>query len=323
MQQGDEESPAEMIRLLYSIIKGALSMILSPPGLILAVFLAMIFPANPFHAPGAPPRPIHRHSRLMLLPSEVPPVPVDPPAIVQPADITRASEGAEGPGGNVALSPRSWQPLNFRTTALERWLRELLDLSDADLDMGQVTLRETLDDLRKADIIPDVIPEFEPDRWVRVRFDLNTGFVGRQLSVPVEFGNEISMTDAERSPGLLLDKPPPEGSSYVLLLTDPDAPSRENPKYREFLHWAVSNIRGVSLGQGTIIETPYVPPRTPPKTGPHRYVFVLYEKKDDSPPLLPLPRSRNRINFKAHEWASSQGLELRGANFFIGKNQFQ
>jgi hypothetical protein len=29
---------------------------------------------------------------------------------------------------------------------------------------------------------------------------------------------------------------------YTLLMVDPDAPSRENPKYAQWLHWMVTNI---------------------------------------------------------------------------------
>lgn len=37
---------------------------------------------------------------------------------------------------------------------------------------------------------------------------------------------------------------------YTLLMVDPDAPSRSNPKNREFRHWLVTNIRGNDVQKG-------------------------------------------------------------------------
>jgi large subunit ribosomal protein L35 len=34
------------------------------------------------------------------------------------------------------------------------------------------------------------------------------------------------------------------GNLYTLLMVDPDAPSRENPVKRSWLHWMVVNIPG-------------------------------------------------------------------------------
>jgi hypothetical protein len=33
-------------------------------------------------------------------------------------------------------------------------------------------------------------------------------------------------------------------SFYTLVMSDPDAPSRSNPKMREWRHWVVGNIHG-------------------------------------------------------------------------------
>lgn len=40
------------------------------------------------------------------------------------------------------------------------------------------------------------------------------------------------------------------GAFYTLMMVDPDAPSRHNPKNREWLHWLVVNIPGGKVKMG-------------------------------------------------------------------------
>jgi len=42
-------------------------------------------------------------------------------------------------------------------------------------------------------------------------------------------------------------------SLYTLSLTDPDAPSRADPKFREWWHWLVVNIPGSDISKGEAI----------------------------------------------------------------------
>ncbi|XP_043537142.1 phosphatidylethanolamine-binding protein 4 isoform X2 [Chiloscyllium plagiosum] len=71
---------------------------------------------------------------------------------------------------------------------------------------------------------------------------------------------------------------------YILIMVDPDAPSKENPKYRFWRHLLVTNILGKDLQtgfiQGTVLSE-YRPPTPPSGTGYHRYQFFLYEQPDD------------------------------------------
>ena len=54
----------------------------------------------------------------------------------------------------------------------------------------------------------------------------------------VKLGNELKPTDVCSIP-VEISWPVEEGSFYTLILTDPDAPSRLNPIYREWHHWLV------------------------------------------------------------------------------------
>ncbi len=53
---------------------------------------------------------------------------------------------------------------------------------------------------------------------------------------------------------------------HLLLLLDPDAPSRKDPKFREWHHWLVVNIPGTEIGKGEVLAE-YVGSGPPPDTG--------------------------------------------------------
>jgi hypothetical protein len=64
---------------------------------------------------------------------------------------------------------------------------------------------------------------------------------------------------------------------YTLIMTDPDAPSRAEPKLREWHHWLVVNIPGNKVSEGEV-KSGYVGSGPPPGTGLHRYVFLVYKQ---------------------------------------------
>lgn len=68
-----------------------------------------------------------------------------------------------------------------------------------------------------------------------------------------------------------------ENELYTLLMVDPDAPSRADPKFRSYKHWAVINIPGADVARGDQI-TEYIGSGPPNKTGLHRYVFLMYKQ---------------------------------------------
>ncbi|XP_053180560.1 phosphatidylethanolamine-binding protein 4 [Scomber japonicus] len=76
---------------------------------------------------------------------------------------------------------------------------------------------------------------------------------------------------------------------YVLVMVDPDAPSRTKPTSAYWRHWLVVNIQGSTLKkghmQGTTL-TDYHPPTPPQKSGFHRYQFMLFKQPPDTPVSL-------------------------------------
>lgn len=120
---------------------------------------------------------------------------------------------------------------------------------------------------------------------------------------------------------------------YTLALTDPDAPSRDNPEWSQICHWIATGIpltisddearsSAASAGSKAIEEImPYKPPGPPPKTGKHRYVFVaLVPKNGTSAPLhLSKPGDRQHWGYKKERqglrlWAEENGLEVIGVS---------
>ncbi|XP_035201075.1 phosphatidylethanolamine-binding protein 4 isoform X3 [Oxyura jamaicensis] len=72
-----------------------------------------------------------------------------------------------------------------------------------------------------------------------------------------------------------------KSKKYVLVLVDPDAPSRADPRNRFWRHWLLADVRGTDLRTGDLkgrVLTDYVRPTPPPRSGYHRYQLRLYEQ---------------------------------------------
>lgn len=91
----------------------------------------------------------------------------------------------------------------------------------------------------------------------------------------VKEGNELTPTQVKDQP--IVDWSGEASSYYTLLMVDPDAPSRAEPKFRAFLHWQLVNIKGNDISTGTVIS-PYLGSGPPQGTGLHRYVFLVYKQ---------------------------------------------
>lgn len=66
---------------------------------------------------------------------------------------------------------------------------------------------------------------------------------------------------------------------YTLVMVDKDAPSRENPKFGFWRHWIRVNVEGNKVADTGFEVSPYIGPGPPPKTGLHRYVFLVYQQE--------------------------------------------
>lgn len=66
-------------------------------------------------------------------------------------------------------------------------------------------------------------------------------------------------------------------SLFIIETLDPDAPSRQAPASREFVHWLVVNIPGDQVAKGDTLAE-YVGSGPPKGSGLHRYVFLVYKQ---------------------------------------------
>ena len=206
-------------------------------------------------------------------------------------------------------------------------------------DAGSSRLPTIRDILIDNKIIGDVLDDFNPDYYLDITYP--------ERHETVRMGNDIPVSSVSDRPVFIFRaltplKPPMSiaqdtNSIFTLILTDPDAKSRDNPKWSEMCHWIVTNLTDPSwepppplffdaltqlhgLKYGEVEK--YLPPGPPPKTGPHRYVFVLL--KGDSYQIT-APKDRKHWGYgKARhgvrDWAAENDLTVIGANFFYAQN---
>ncbi|KAH8311064.1 hypothetical protein KR044_004055 [Drosophila immigrans] len=161
--------------------------------------------------------------------------------------------------------------------------------------------------LRHLDIIPDVI-ETGPQEFLNVTYNGN---------IPADRGVELQPMQVRDVPSVKWIAS--QDSYYTLLMVDPDVPSRQVPKFKEYLHWLIVNIPGNQLQMGDV-RAAYVGAMPLKDTGLHRYVLLLYKQPDFSKfdeAKLPQQNDEGRIMFSTKEFAAKYklGIPLAG-NFF-------
>ena len=155
-------------------------------------------------------------------------------------------------------------------------------------------------------VVPDVL-DTPPGAIANVQFP----------GAAAEQGNVLTPTLVKNAPTVTWTDEP--NTLYTVVMTDPDAPSREEPTYREWLHWVVVNVPGsgrVAEGQS---HFGYVGAGPPPDTGLHRYVVLVYKQGDRiEPSETPRPSTQqsDRPKSNVRAFASKYGLKLVAGNFF-------
>lgn len=193
----------------------------------------------------------------------------------------------------------------------------------------QLTTTDTIrDTLISSSVIDDVLDDFTPSYSVHVSY--------ATAHENVQLGNDIPVSAVQSRPifefhALSPDDHADKDRVFTLILTDPDAKSRESPNISEMCHWIMTNLTAPApqplntfkTKEGELVE--YLPPSPPPKTGKHRYVFVLLEGKTKH---LAAPKARphwgyGKIRHGVRDWAEEHDLEVVGANFFYAANEKQ
>lgn len=173
-----------------------------------------------------------------------------------------------------------------------------------------------------------VVDDFTPSTMLSIAYLSN-----KEISL----GSTLRPGDAQEQPILQITPESEDDSkTYTVVLTDPDAPSRGDPKWSEFCHWIITDVKLPSLEAITTSATAesmsidlsksrevikYMGPAPPEKTGKHRYVFLLY-RNPGSGGKLEGPSERKRWGNDesrkgVRQWADKYGLELVGM-FLVG-----
>ncbi|KAH8347166.1 hypothetical protein KR059_005954, partial [Drosophila kikkawai] len=133
----------------------------------------------------------------------------------------------------------------------------------------------------------------------------------------VDMGRELAPKQVKDQPKVEWDAEP--DALYTLILTDPDAPSRKQPKYREWHHWLVVNIPGNQIENGLVL-TAYVGAGPPQGTGLHRYVFLVFKQPHMltcNEPRIPKTTGEKRPNFSTAKFITKYKLgDPIAGNFF-------
>ncbi|QDS72956.1 hypothetical protein FKW77_008524 [Venturia effusa] len=193
---------------------------------------------------------------------------------------------------------------------------------------NHLKVRQKILRLLDAEIIPTVIDDFVPALTLIVSWPNKTA----------KLGNTIKPDQLQDAPTVKLHgthRIEWSGVQYTIALTDPDAPSRDNPKWSEMCHWIATNIPVTSLAvntEGSVSMNmkeimPYKPLGPPPKTGKHRYVFLAFARTTKEPKLSkPKDRQHWGTGKKKHgvrDWAAENGLTPVAANFIYSQNEEQ
>lgn len=141
---------------------------------------------------------------------------------------------------------------------------------------------------------------------------------------PSELQKEPKIEFLDSAPGSPLNIVAEKHPQLTLALTDPDAPSRENPEWSQICHWIVTDVpltastEPASKKKHLKTIMPYKPPGPPPKTGKHRYVFVALAPKNGTTKRLDLVKPGDRQHWGydgvkgVREWAEEMGLGVVG-----------
>lgn len=189
------------------------------------------------------------------------------------------------------------------------------------------TTKAAIGALTKHNIIPDVItPNFVKPLGVL------TAEYSREN--PVVMGNSLAVKETQTRPTVhfAAHKAALTVSDLLtLVVTDPDAPSRNDKKWSEFCHYVESDIK-VPTPEGGILENgqvlkPYVGPAPPVGTGSHRYAFLLFKQPVGvtASELTPIS-DRPNWGFGTPatgigKWSNNNKLTLLAANFFFAENK--
>ncbi|RSL86531.1 hypothetical protein CEP51_002730 [Fusarium floridanum] len=187
------------------------------------------------------------------------------------------------------------------------------------------------DALVRSGIIPTVIDDFIPIFELKVAWKYYHANLGNTLR-PRYLQTAPSVHIQKAGDKTLSDIMTDSSMTYVIVMTDPDAPSRQDPKWSEFCHWIRASYPALDEITGRrrrdLVE--YKPPAPPTGTGPHRYVFLAFIPANGTRKRLHLTTPSGRIRWGSdtertgvRDWANMNGLVPFAANFIYAEKKKQ
>ncbi|XP_073415708.1 phosphatidylethanolamine-binding protein 1-like [Dendrobates tinctorius] len=125
-----------------------------------------------------------------------------------------------------------------------------------------------------------------------------------------ELGQVLTPTQVQNRPTSISWEGMDSTKLYTLVLTDPDAPSRKTPKFREWHHFLLINMKGNDINSGCVLSD-YIGAGPPKGTGLHRYVWLVYEQKEHlncNEQVLTNRSGEQRGKFKVLSFRQKYGL---------------
>ncbi|ODV82265.1 PEBP-like protein [Suhomyces tanzawaensis NRRL Y-17324] len=203
--------------------------------------------------------------------------------------------------------------------------------------MTLITISQSLDEsYSKHKIIPDVVDKFETQGLLTIEYNLEQVALGNTLAVArtqekpvIQFTPNLPNQDGKVEDFGKDDK-------LILVLTDPDAPSNKDHKWSEYAHWLLTDLQLKSGKDDSSYildfttgseKLEYQGPAPPPKTGKHRYVFLLYKQdpliKEVSTPSDRPTWGTGVPSSGVRDWIAKNAPELKllGVNFFYAENE--
>lgn len=117
----------------------------------------------------------------------------------------------------------------------------------------------------KEKIVPELVDK-QPEMLLEVNYP---------SGVKVQFGNLLKPTLVKDEPTFSWPAEPDQ--LYTIFMIDPDAPSRQDHKLRNVVHYLKNNIPGNQTSEGEL-AVEYVGACPYHNSGKHRMVFLLYKQ---------------------------------------------
>ncbi|KAH8419289.1 hypothetical protein KR222_004124, partial [Zaprionus bogoriensis] len=166
----------------------------------------------------------------------------------------------------------------------------VLCLARTRAQQNELNVRRIMKDLG---VIPDVLSE-PPRELLKVQFEND---------LEIEEGKTYTPKELKFQPKLEWNAD--ASTYYTVVMLSPDAPSRENPMYRSWLHWLVVNVPGMDVAKGQVISD-YFGPVPPKDSGLCRYVLLVYEQSDKldfEEKKMDLKNAEDHSNFDVEKFA--------------------